>query len=484
MSVGSLGVATVVLAVVAAALTFGLRPAVGGPVVVATADGPYKLTLTIPHASYVSGQHITGIIASLEYTGGPGARITHSGGGPINFAVAEVGGPHKTEPIWDFACRSTDLIPGQIVTAEFRKTGAVNSAGDPDAAWTRAYLASQALILDPGGWTITAIASFSESGCTGPYRTITVAASIDVGPATSPLASPGVEPSPTLGTIDGLPLLTLSQAIAQRSGTLGSASFALTGYWSALGVVLMCAPPPSGSGVLEIGCYDGMFGITELPEPIVVMDQQGYTTPASGARLTPWIPADLPRRNELFGLPVINGQSYPPVPIVLVGHFRDAVGAADCRPEVRQTCLDRLVVERIVSFDAASVPTPGVSPSPTPFPSPAPSGLFGPDRCSGDIPYSFVGWTTTQELHIQYDRPGHVWAMVTRDVIKLTEGGWLDDPNGSGHQFQIWGQRVCLAEEDPHNPGPATTMEFAWVEGTVYVLWDDGLRTPGGNPIR
>lgn len=116
-----------------------------------------------------------------------------------------------------------------------------------------------------------------------------------------------------------------------------------------------------------------------------------------------------------------------------------------------------------------------------PGPAPSPSGLFDAARCSGDIAYSFVGWTTTDRLWIPFQREGRVWAMVTRDALKLTEGDWQDDPNGSGHRYQIWGRRVCLARPSLEAD---RVMEFATVLGTEWVLWDDGLLTPGENPAR
>ena len=125
------------------------------------------------------------------------------------------------------------------------------------------------------------------------------------------------------------------------------------------------------------------------------------------------------------------------------------------------------------------MPTPGVTPAPTAFPDPPPSPLFDVSRCAGDAQYSFTGWTTTAALELPYDRPGHVYAMVTRDAVLLTDAGWQDDPTGSGHQFQIWGRRICIAKE-----GHEGEMGFGSVPASTYVLWDDGLKVPGDNPLR
>ena len=315
-----------------------------------------------------------------------------------------------------------------------------------------------------------------------PRLVLGLAAILMVGVGLVSLAVIGRRTPPT--TVDGMPVMTVSEAIAaHQRGTLPDGRAAIRGFWSVGEMGHMCASARAGAppGELEIYCHDGEYGIAERDEPMFVVDQFGYVTyEAKGPHLSPWVSGEVEGVDGLFGLPRINGQQYPPVPIVVVGHFDDP-RAAQCRPENHQLCLNRLVIDRIVEFDVGSVPTPGVTPEPTAFPEPPPSALFGPEACAGNVPYSFTGWTTTQALELPFDRPGHVYAMVTRDVILLTDGGWQDDPNGSDHQFQIWGQKICVAEEDPHDSG---AMSFDSVPSSTYVLWDDGARTPGNNPLR
>lgn len=280
-------------------------------------------------------------------------------------------------------------------------------------------------------------------------------------------------------TVDGLPVMTVSEALAAHAeGLLPGGRAAIRGWWSNGSSGHSCVPSTEKVGELELRCHDGEYGISEQDEQMFVVniDSGVVTYEAQGAHLSPFFSSDLAGIDDLFGLPRINGQQYPPVPITVVGHFDDP-RAAECGPQAQQLCLDRLVLERIVAFDLAAVPTPGVTPSPTPFPDPPPPGLFKAASCAGDVPYSFTGWTATSELHMQFERPGLVYAMVTEDVVLLTEDGWADDPNGSGHRFQIWGRKVCISKD-------AETMEFGWVEGSTYVLWDDGLKVPGANPLR
>ena len=160
------------------------------------------------------------------------------------------------------------------------------------------------------------------------------------------------------------------------------------------------------------------------------------------------------------------------MPVVVAGHFNDP-DAANCVPDVRAECRKRFVIESILAYDPASVPTRPPSPSPTPFPSPAPSGLFDATQCAGDVPYSFVGWTMADTLNIPMEFQGHAWAVVTKDVVAL--GEWGVDPNLHGRHFSLpMGRRVCLAFDFDAGGGGRT---FSVVNGTGYRLWDDGRRT-------
>lgn len=260
--------------------------------------------------------------------------------------------------------------------------------------------------------------------------------------------------------------MTVSEVLSARAaGGLKNGTVEVGGYWSDGSIMHSCAAPMGGQpGELEIYCMDGEWGITELDEPIVVIDQHGRMTRSNGPHLTPWVPNDL--AGPLFRLPMINGQRYPPVPIVVRGHFDDS-RASQCRLEARKLCQDRLVVDEILSFDPGSVPTPAPTPSPTPFPSPPPPALFQEKSCAGDVRYSFVGWTTTDALDLPFDRPGHVWAMVTAVPVPL--GDWSEPVNG--HRFRWFGQRICIAEE-----GEEGVIEFGHVHGSTYKQWDDGRK--------
>jgi hypothetical protein len=160
--------------------------------------------------------------------------------------------------------------------------------------------------------------------------------------------------------------MSVSQVLdARAAGGLRNQPVAVGGFWSDGSVGLSCAAPVPWAqpGELELYCTDGLWGITELKEPVIVIDRDGYETPPSGPHLTPFIPNDLPGSDGLFSLPRVNGERYLLVPIVVAGHFDDP-RAAQCRPAARQICLDRLVVDKIAYFNRAAADVWTATPSP------------------------------------------------------------------------------------------------------------------------
>ena len=313
---------------------------------------------------------------------------------------------------------------------------------------------------------------------TGGYRAVLPnRSSQTANPATT--ASPGPTPvaQATLPTeVDGLPVLTVSEAIAKRdAGGLGTNPIAVRGYWSDGSVGHSCAPPDQTTGELEIYCHDREFGITELDEPIVVITNHGYMTEGSGPWLTPYLTEDIAGVADLFNLPIINGQRFPPTPIVVVGHFNDP-RAEKCRPTARKLCRDRLVLDRIVQFQPGAVPTPAPTPTPTPFPyADPPPAPYDAASCAEGHPIKFAGWTTLSSLGIDIASPDEIaYIVITRDPIPI--GGWFDDPN-DGSRYRLWGQRVCYAYE--WEPG---ATGFTAMPGTMFRESPDGHHEPTQAP--
>jgi hypothetical protein len=155
--------------------------------------------------------------------------------------------------------------------------------------------------------------------------------------------------------------MTVGEAIARRdSGQLGSTPFVLTGFWTDRSYGHGCPAPLVEPGELELWCHDGEFGITEGAEPILSLTPGFQVVPATGPHLTPWMPESIAQR---LVVPPVGDFSFPPVPIVVVGHFDDP-RAADCRPEARELCRDRLVIDSIVLLSPSVVPREEAVPPP------------------------------------------------------------------------------------------------------------------------
>jgi hypothetical protein len=184
---------------------------------------------------------------------------------------------------------------------------------------------------------------------------------------------------------------------------------------------------------------------------------------------------DLAGARDLFNLPYVNGQRFPPVPIVVVGHFDDP-RAVDCRPEAVQLCKDRLVIDRIVSFDPGVVPTPAPSPPPTPFPfADPPQAPYSVKDCLGEDPASFVGWKTLRELGIDRGAPDEVqFIVIAEDAVQI--GDWFPDATSPG-RYRMWGQRVCYGSQ--FEPG---VIAYAAMPGTMFREYPDGHTEPTTGP--
>lgn len=176
---------------------------------------------------------------------------------------------------------------------------------------------------------------------------------------TSPSPSAKIAGPPIGESVNGLIVRSVGQVLDRRaSGAIKGEPIALGGYWTDRTIVHSCAVVVPEPGVLELGCHDIEFGITERNEPILTFHPDQIRA-AAGAYLNPYIPRAL--QQGLFSLPVVGGQRYPPVPIVVLGHFDDP-RAIECRPQFRQMCLDRFVVDRIVLFDLSGAAAPTAPP--------------------------------------------------------------------------------------------------------------------------
>ena len=158
--------------------------------------------------------------------------------------------------------------------------------------------------------------------------------------------------------------MTVSEALnAHAAGGLRNQPVAVGGYWSYDDVALFCQfGVPLGS--LLLSCEDRLRGITERDEPVFLIGTHGETLwQAQGPHLFPYFPADTTEADQLFEM-APGGAPYPPVPIVVVGHFDDP-RAALCHAR-EQECADRLVVDRVAYYNRNLAQWPAGIPTPEP----------------------------------------------------------------------------------------------------------------------
>ena len=140
-------------------------------------DGNYKLELVLPRLTWNVGDPISGT-AILSLTDSQPTKVTGASE-LIAFAFDEVGGIRHVAPIWGQSCSEYPLDPATPQSVAIYKSGAFQG-NEPDADFLRTFFADPEIHLPAGTWDITAIASFSESGCAAPNRTIQATVRIHV----------------------------------------------------------------------------------------------------------------------------------------------------------------------------------------------------------------------------------------------------------------------------------------------------------------
>jgi hypothetical protein len=123
-------------------------------------DGRFRLTFTLPRATWASGESITGEAALALLEGDP-AELGVAGNGPIEFMFQEVGGRREIGPAWDTVCASAGLASDSPITRPIRKSGGYAN-DQPDADFYRSFFADPLVRLPAGDWDISAIAEFFD----------------------------------------------------------------------------------------------------------------------------------------------------------------------------------------------------------------------------------------------------------------------------------------------------------------------------------
>ena len=125
----------------------------------ATTSGPFKLELVLPKVEWKSDQPLTGTVI-LSYAG-PQPTTIWGTSGFLNFAYAEVGGPHQVAPAGRADCRRRSIDAVTPITAPLSKSGGFSDK-DSDVDFLRSFLTAPDVRLPAGTWDVTAVADFNE----------------------------------------------------------------------------------------------------------------------------------------------------------------------------------------------------------------------------------------------------------------------------------------------------------------------------------
>ena len=162
---------------------------------------------------------------------------------------------------------------------------------------------------------------------------IVLTRAVGLGPAAPSASFPG--------TVEGHPVITVSEAILHRAN--GDASDLSVEGWYQQPFLFGC-PMPQAPEVPNIeGCTSHAGWLLERPEAVVHhRGNTTWTTPAVGPSVE--VAFDGPSHD--WARPLPNDGDAVPTPRVLVGHFHDPRAAA-CQPANVHECGDEFVVTRV-----------------------------------------------------------------------------------------------------------------------------------------
>lgn len=192
-------------------------------------------------------------------------------------------------------------------------------------------------------WWVTALGG-AEPGTVRTYLIVdpdTVFVSDDTsfgGPISVPPASSWDRPA----EVDGLPVISVADAIARRdAGRLTGRVVAIGGWWWEAGIRHSCRAPTRPTGILERYCHQDEEILADVPQDLLLAIGEGFSLLSPDPpSLQPVFPT-FHTVGPLATLPVGD-----PVSVVFIGHFGDPL-TADCAPEARRSCADVFVVDRV-----------------------------------------------------------------------------------------------------------------------------------------
>jgi hypothetical protein len=158
-----------------------------------------------------------------------------------------------------------------------------------------------------------------------------VAVALVARPTAGPIGSAGP-------TTFGLPVLSVSEAIGVRDGGVDDREIAVHGFLSGR-TQLGCPADPRPSNPTDLRCPEGSIWLMAAPESVVTRTSNSMTLHGpTGPALNPGL--------ALVDTTGVIADSDVATPVVFIGHFDDR-RADFCAVEVRHTCADTFIVDRI-----------------------------------------------------------------------------------------------------------------------------------------
>lgn len=162
------------------------------------------------------------------------------------------------------------------------------------------------------------------------------------------VARPAIDRTGDDGLVQGLPILTVSEAIAVRDGGPDDREIAVSGFLGA-GPVFFCAFNPAPLNPTELRCSQSW--LMERPESLLTVGV-GESV-ASGRNPTgPALSPSFALVDAPPGHPLTRDGNSTPSAVVLIGHFDDR-RAVMCPADSVPACTDTFVVDRVESVEGA-----------------------------------------------------------------------------------------------------------------------------------
>jgi hypothetical protein len=267
-------------------------------------------------------------------------------------------------------------------------------------------------------------------------------------------------PTPPVAQVHGLPILTVSEALAARQTLDETEPIAVHGWYSE-GLAHSC-PAPSGpdgrmreTSPLELYCHRGEIALAERNESPIEIIRDGSAISTRGHQMSG------PYLDPYMGALVITQPIWPfgldpsqPAPLVAIGHFADH-RAVDCLPEDVPFCLSVFVIDNVAVLREAEL---------------GPVKLADPQHGRPTRTFDEVEAFVAQEYG--QDASAIAVASMAREEVALYE----DRANAPARQGVVWLVRVI--DFGPNGEDPGRLVSAVIDDVTLEITWSSDQGAP------